>query len=128
MPEVLERLGFQDDELISKYLVPLLRAKEKRVFAYKGKITDQVEVADNDVRLRALDMTFKLKGSYAPAQQEQHVTHTLTTAEIDDACNIAERISKMRVIDIEPLDDGDGDANGGDRAALEAALFRPRGM
>ena len=111
MPEVLERMGYQDEKLITKYLEPLLRAKDTKFFAHKGKVRDRRDVADNDIRLKALDTVFRLKGSYAAVQQEQQVTHTLTTADIEDACNIAERISKMRVIDLEPLDDGDASSD-----------------
>jgi len=66
MPEVLEKAGLTDEVLTEKYLKPLLRAKETKFFAHEGKVTDHRDVAALGIRSNALDMTFNLKGSYAP--------------------------------------------------------------
>lgn len=65
MPEVLERKGLTDDAVIDKYLVPALEAQETEFAKFKGEITDSREVVAWGPRLTALDMLFKLKGSYA---------------------------------------------------------------
>jgi len=67
MPELLDRLGLSDVALIEKHLKPLLSARTTKFFQHEGKITGRRIVADNDARLRALDMASKLKGSYNAA-------------------------------------------------------------
>ena len=65
MPELLDRLGLNDVALIEKHLKPLLSARTTKFFQYRGKVTGKRIVVDNDARLKALDMTFKLRGSFA---------------------------------------------------------------
>jgi hypothetical protein len=64
--DLLEGLGLGDTALIDKYLKSLLNAQRVMFFHHKGKVTDKRIVADNDARLKALDMTFKSRGAYAP--------------------------------------------------------------
>ena len=64
--ELLERLGLCDSALIDKYLKSLLNARMVKFFQHKGKVTDKRIFPDNDARLKALDMTFKSRGAYAP--------------------------------------------------------------
>ncbi len=66
MPNLLERLGLGHVVLIEKYLKPQLDAHMVKFFQHEGKVTDERIVPDNDARLKALDMTFKLGGAYAP--------------------------------------------------------------
>jgi hypothetical protein len=75
MPEVLERHGLTDDALIHEHLLPLLNAKIVRAFTHKGRVIYSKPLADNDTRRQTLDMTFKLKGSYAPkTEEEAHIS------------------------------------------------------
>jgi hypothetical protein len=67
MPELLDRLGLSDAALIEKHLKPMLRARTTRFFQHGGKVTGKRIVADNDARLRALDMALRLRGSFAAA-------------------------------------------------------------
>ena len=67
MPELLDRLGLSDAALIEKHLKPLLSARTTKFFQRGGKVTAMRLVADNDARLKALDMAFKLRGSFAAA-------------------------------------------------------------
>lgn len=69
MPELLDAKGLTDDALIDNYLRPGLEAKEVRLSQFMGQFTDHMEVIDHGVRRDYLDMTFKLKGSYAPTKQ-----------------------------------------------------------
>jgi len=69
MPELLDRHGLTDYALIEKHLKPLLHATETKFFQHKGKVTDSRTVPDNAVRLDALDMAFRLKGSYAKSAE-----------------------------------------------------------
>lgn len=75
MPEVLDRHGLTDDVLIDKYLLPLLSAKITKHFAHQGRVVHKRDYSDNDTRRQTLDMTFKLKGSYAPkTEEEAHIS------------------------------------------------------
>ena len=65
MPQLMDRLGLTDDVLITKYLEPLLNAKETKFAQYEGSFTDQRTVVAWGPRRDGLDMAFKLKGSYA---------------------------------------------------------------
>jgi len=64
MPELLDRYGLTDYVLIEKHLKPLLWATETKFFHTKGKVVDTRQVPANAIRLDALDMAFRLKGSY----------------------------------------------------------------
>jgi hypothetical protein len=66
MPELLDRLGLNEAMLIEKHLKPLLRAQTTKFFQHDGKVRDKRVVAANEIRLQALDMAFRLRGSYAP--------------------------------------------------------------
>jgi hypothetical protein len=67
----MDEAGLTAQVLIEKYLVPLLNAKTKKFFQYQGKVTAQRDVPALDVRLNALDMVFRLLGSYTPRDQEK---------------------------------------------------------
>ncbi len=66
MPALLEQLGLSDNVLVEKHLKALLNARLVKFFQHKGKVTDMRIVPDNDARLKALDMTCKLGGTYPP--------------------------------------------------------------
>ena len=92
MSEVFEELGLTDRAIIEKHLIPLLNATQTKFFPYRKQIValpaegkrnkkidkdllletvqiiDVREVAALRTRIAALDMVFKLKGSYAPRQ------------------------------------------------------------
>jgi hypothetical protein len=71
MPEVMHRLGLTRENLIEKHLKPLLRARRVKYFAHHGKVKDSRKVEALEVRCNALDMAFRLEGSYAPPAAEQ---------------------------------------------------------
>jgi hypothetical protein len=68
MPQMLEDKGLTDGSIIDKYLLPALEAMETEFAKFEGRITDQKDVVSWGPRLQALDMLFKLKGSYAPKE------------------------------------------------------------
>ena len=68
MPETMEKAGLTNKGLIEKYLKPALQAEETEFAKFEGKITDSQNVVAWGPRLTALDLAFKLKGSYAPAK------------------------------------------------------------
>jgi Terminase small subunit len=70
MPELFDRYGLTDEALIEKHLKPLLSATETKFVHAKGKITDMLKVPANAIRLDALNMAFRLKGSYAAPASE----------------------------------------------------------
>lgn len=70
--EAMDRHGLDLDQLIDKHLHPLLEATETKFFPWRKtteRKTEQIvetrEVADNGVRLGALDVAFRLRGDYA---------------------------------------------------------------
>ena len=63
LPQIMDQMGLTDHLLIEKYLVPLLEAEETKFFKEGSK---RIKVQALGTRLSALDMAFKLKGSYAP--------------------------------------------------------------
>jgi hypothetical protein len=69
-PQLLDKHGLTDSVLIDKHLKPLLKARRKKHWAHNGKVRDTRSYADNDTRLAALDMTFRLKGTYAPTKTQ----------------------------------------------------------
>jgi hypothetical protein len=70
-PELLDKHGLTDSRLIEKYLKPLLKARRTKHFAHNGKVKAVRHYADNDTRIAALDMTFRLKGNYAPIKTRE---------------------------------------------------------
>jgi hypothetical protein len=70
LPDLLDKHGLTDNALIEKHLKPLLGATETMFFQSKGNVTETRRVPAHRVRINALDMAFRLKGSYkAPADE-----------------------------------------------------------
>src|SRR5712691_1678027 len=65
-PELMDRLGLTERVLIEN-LVPLLAATITKYFQDEEGVRQKRVAADNYARLKALDMAFKLRGSYATA-------------------------------------------------------------
>ena len=66
MPEIMDAVGLTDAYLVTNCLAPLLQADRTRYFHHKGKVKDIWVEADNNARLKALDMALRIKGKYAP--------------------------------------------------------------
>lgn len=103
MPQVLERHGLTDDALIEKYLKPLLVAKETKFFAFQGEVIETHDVEALGIRKEALDMTFRLKGSFAPIEQELHHIHEITALEQQMALGSLEKIRALQSSSKHPL-------------------------
>jgi hypothetical protein len=77
MSELLDEHGLTDEVLIEKHLKPLLKASESKFFHVRGRIRATRRVPCLNTRIKALDMAFRLKGSYAAATEgkrsENHV-------------------------------------------------------
>jgi hypothetical protein len=69
-PELLDKHGLTDSHLIQKHLKPLLKARRTKHFAHNGQVKSTRHYADHDTRLAALDMAFRLKGSFAPVKSQ----------------------------------------------------------
>jgi hypothetical protein len=86
MPELMDALGLSEKALIEKHLVPLLSATSTKFFQHEGRVTQKREVADNDARLKALDMAFKLRGSCKAADSKltepEPVRHTTIVIDV----------------------------------------------
>ena len=107
MSELFDELGLTDRAIIEKHLVPLLSATEAKFFPYRKQIVvlpaegkrnrkidkdllletvqliDVREVAALRTRVAALDIVFKLKGSYAPRQIHVDPQESVTVQVID---------------------------------------------
>lgn len=59
----LDEQGLSENSLKTK-LLSLMDAKETKFFAHEGVVTDEREVEALEIQRRALDMAFKVKGSY----------------------------------------------------------------
>jgi hypothetical protein len=70
-PELLDKHGLTDSVLIEKHLKPLLKATRTKHWAHNGKVESARTYKDNDTRLAALDMTYRLKGTYAPVKTQE---------------------------------------------------------
>jgi len=81
--EILDQAGMDDSFLAQNCLRPLLEATQTKLGQYKGKFKDRVQVEDNDARLRALDMIWRLKGKYAPLAIEQARKDTVEVIILD---------------------------------------------
>lgn len=77
LPEVMDDAGLTDAALVNKYLLPLLNAETTEFAKFQGVITDSRDVADNGTRLSALDMAFKLKGSYPKQGSDTNITNQI---------------------------------------------------
>jgi hypothetical protein len=95
MPQLLDKAGLTDEAVIDKYLRPALEAEETEFAKFEGKITDRVNVVAWGPRLTALDMLYKLKGSYAPTEVEQIITHQITPVEEASARTTLQKISEL---------------------------------
>jgi len=70
-PDLMDACGLTDRSLIERHLKPLLKASRTKHFAHNGRVRDTRKYTDNDTRLAALDMAFRLKGSFAPVKSQQ---------------------------------------------------------
>jgi hypothetical protein len=81
--EILDQAGMTDSFLAQNCLRPLLDATQTKLAQHEGKFTDAREVADNDARIRTLDMVWRLKGKYAPLAVEQAHKHAVKVIILD---------------------------------------------
>jgi len=81
--EAMDAAGLTDANLVENCLSPLLNATQVKHFQHKGKVRDEREVADNDIRLRALDIALRIKGKYAPIAVEQAHKNTVKFIVLD---------------------------------------------
>jgi hypothetical protein len=98
--EWLDEVGLSETTLKIK-LATLLDAKETKFFAHQGVVVDEREVEALGLQLKALDMAFKVKGSYAPEKHEY--SNMITEADgciksdtdLKDAANIYAQMIKQ---------------------------------
>jgi hypothetical protein len=69
-PEIMDEFGLTERVLIEEHLAPLLAATTTKYFQAEGGVRQKREVANAYARLKALDMAFKLRGSYATADSK----------------------------------------------------------
>jgi len=103
MPQLMDKVGLTDTKLLTKYLQPALEAKETEFAKFEGKITDSVDVIAWGPRLTALDIAFKLKGAYAPVEQQLQHIHEITLMEKESARRTVEKIRALESDSKTPL-------------------------
>jgi len=103
MPEVLDRAGLTDEALVEKHLKPLLNATETKFFAFQGEVHETRTVPALSIRKDALDLTFRLKGSYAPIEQQLQHIHEITVLERAKAAGSLEKIRALQSDSENPL-------------------------
>ena len=65
----MEHVSLTNVKLLEKYLLPALEAKAVKFGFHQGEVVSATEVVDWSTRVSALDMAFRLKGSY-PARKD----------------------------------------------------------
>lgn len=70
-PEIMARLGLNLETIIENHLKPLLHAKETKVFAHEGKITDYADLEDNTTRRYATHTALELLGAFPSEEQKR---------------------------------------------------------
>jgi hypothetical protein len=66
VPEILDRLGLDEETVIQKHLAPKLQAKMVHYFQKDGEVTE-IQLSENlDIQMQAIHRIFQLHGSYAP--------------------------------------------------------------
>jgi len=106
MPDIMEKQGLSDQKLVKNYLKPALEASTTRYVVVGGKGEETIEEYKDvawDARLRALDMAFKLKGSYAPVEQQLQHIHEITLMEKESARRTIEKIRALESDSKTPL-------------------------
>ena len=110
MPEVIERLGYTDEAIITKYVDPLLHAQKTIFFQNGGVVMDKRTVPALDVRLSSLDMLLRLKNKYPNKLEIEHsgaVLHVLTETEKVEAEASLRRIAAFEGKESEEVIDGE---------------------
>lgn len=100
MVEVLERHGITPD-FAAKKCLSLMNAKEKKFFAFMGSVSDEREVDDLDVQLRALELWAKLYGvnkqhDEPTGHQSPGITIRLELSSSDEQAQVAAIVATRR--------------------------------
>jgi len=108
IPDIMDKQGLSDQRLIKNYLKPALEASTTRYVVVGGKGEEEIEKYEDvawDARLRALDMAFKLKGSYAPTniQHTGEIIHEITALEQQMAKGSLQKIRALQSSSKHPL-------------------------
>jgi hypothetical protein len=61
---IMRERGWDEREIVEKYLIPRLSATKTIVAQRKGKVTDVLEVPDYAASLRAVEMCLQLHGAF----------------------------------------------------------------
>jgi hypothetical protein len=84
--EVMEAHGLTDDVLLDKYLLPAMEAEETQYIVIGGVKKPRIREKKRPLwhaRLRALDISFLLKGSYAPLKVDTQERKTVSVILLD---------------------------------------------
>jgi hypothetical protein len=83
MPALLDEAGLGEEVGIENYLKPGLEATQPIFAQVDGKFTDKRELINWSTRMRALDMLFKLHGSYPPLDPKEAAQYGVRVIRID---------------------------------------------
>ena len=83
VPEILDRLGLDEETVIQKHLAPKLQAKMVHYFQKDGEVTE-VQLSENlDIQMQAIHRIFQLHGSYAPKDPKEAAQYGVKIIKID---------------------------------------------
>ena len=82
VPEILDRIGLDEETVIQKHLLPKLEAKRVHYFPKDGEIVVQLS-EDLDIQMQAIHRIFQLRGSYAPKDPKEAARYGVKIIKID---------------------------------------------
>jgi hypothetical protein len=83
VPEILDRLGLDEESVIHNHLLPKLTAKQVHYFQKDGEVTD-IRLSENlDIQMLAIHRIFQLHGSYAPKDPKEAAQYGVKIIKID---------------------------------------------
>jgi hypothetical protein len=83
VPEILDRLGLDEETVIENHLKPKLQAKMVHYFQKDGEVTE-IQLSENlDIQMQAIHRIFQLHGSYAPKDPKEAAQYGVKIIKID---------------------------------------------
>ncbi len=81
--DLLDNAGLSEQVGIEMYLKPALEATETKFFQKDGKVKQRVKVIAWHSRIRALDILFRLHGSYPPLDPKEAAQYGVRVIKVD---------------------------------------------
>jgi len=83
VPEILDRLGLDEESVIHNHLLPKLTAKQVHYFQRDGEVTE-IRLSENlDIQMQAIHRIFQLHGSYTPKDPKEAAQYGVKIIKVD---------------------------------------------